>query len=91
MQKMIVLFGRPTSVGVQSEGRQVSLYGLQLHVKQLKWNHRSPTWGWGEFERGGEKVRKKHKEKKSSKPRREDDEKLLLGDKIYTNKTQTKV
>lgn len=52
MQKIIVLFGWPTSAGVQSEGRQVSLYGLQLHVKQLKWNHRSPA-------RGGRRVRER--------------------------------
>lgn len=80
MQKMIVLFGRPTSAGVQSEGRQVSLYGLQLHVKQLKWNHRSPTRGEEEFEREGGKVRKKQMEKKGSKTGSEDDEKLLKGD-----------
>lgn len=42
---MIVLFGRPTSTGVQSEGRQVSLYSLQLHVKQLKWNQRKAREG----------------------------------------------
>ena len=60
MQKMIVLFGRPTSAGVQSEGRQVSLYGLQLHVKQLKWNHRSPARGEEEWEReGGREGEKK--------------------------------
>lgn len=53
MQKIIVLFGWPTSAGVQSEGRQVSLYSLQLHVKQLKWNHRSPArGGGGGLERG---------------------------------------
>lgn len=38
MQKLIVLFARPTSARVQSEGRQVSLCGLQLHVNQIKWN-----------------------------------------------------
>jgi len=55
---MIALFGRPTSTGVQSEGRQVSLYGLQLHVKQLKRNHRRPARGRkAEGEREGGKVR----------------------------------
>lgn len=58
MRKMIVLFGRPTGAGVQSEGRQVSLYGQQLHVKQLKWNHGSPARGGG----GGEGEKRKSAE-----------------------------
>lgn len=67
MQKMIVLFGRPTSAGVQSEERQVSLYGLQLHVKQLKWNHRSPVGGWGGGVRGEEGKREGEKKKQTKK------------------------